>query len=344
MKVTIFGGEKIQANDPSLEGGAQEIVRDVIPPYPDIGFDDLRHLLYHDDTTGGRCYIVCRSRPPKNGGSGLVVIRFSALGFGKVVSPYFPLTEVGWTGAWEALAAIDPKEFEKLRKRVVRDGAKYAHQRADRERRREAERNTLVILKDLTFLSGYTPRATLSPQHVYDLRFMADSLQICEAGTPRATVMLDYDSFLNIQTTGPGLIQSTSPFVDPVKKFIGSAINSPQLGINENIINAADGAISIGLNALGTSRNIRSFLSVQTTDSELSFLNTRTEPEQLRIDLSPAFGRIREILGSARADSESSPDASSIIAQLKDASTLLDRGLITRAEFEWLKSRVLPGD
>jgi hypothetical protein len=336
----------IKADKSNHESRAQDIVRDIIPPYPHMGFDDLRHLLYYDDTSGGRCYIVCRDQPPKKGGPVLVVIRFSALGFGKVVSPYFRLSEEGWVNAWKALAAVDPQEFESLRKRVVREGGKYERQRQDHKLRQDAERNTHALLEDSTFLGGYTPCASLTTQHAYDLRFMTDSLQIFEAGTLRQLGGLSYDSFTDIQITGPGLTRSTNPFVDPAGKFIGAAIRSTQLGINENLLDAAGNAISDVLKTIGTRSSIKTVLFAQTTDSELFFLYTRTDPEQLRIDLSPVLGRIREAVSSLKVDrpSDNSPDATSIIAQLKDASMLLDRGLITQAEFEWLKSRLLPRD
>lgn len=118
-----------------------------------------------------------------------------------------------------------------------------------------------------------------------------------------------------------------------------------QTGISDSILNTAENLISVGLKAAGTRTTIKTVLSVRTTDSELFFLNTQTEPGQLRIDLSPVLGRIREVLGSAASGKQAEPglSAASIINQLKDASSLLERGLITPAEFEQLKSRLLSG-
>ncbi|MEU7791242.1 SHOCT domain-containing protein [Amycolatopsis sp. NPDC049159] len=86
-------------------------------------------------------------------------------------------------------------------------------------------------------------------------------------------------------------------------------------------------------------------ISVRTTDSELFFLNTQTESGQLRIDLSPVLRRISEVLNSAAPaeQAEPGPSAASVIDQLKNASGLLERGLLTPAEFEQLKSRLLSG-
>jgi hypothetical protein len=174
---------------------------------------------------------------------------------------------------------------------------------------------------------------------------MNDSLNIFDAGKLRALGSLEYDTFTNIQITGPGVTQSTNPFADPAGKIIGTAIRATQTGINDNILSAAESVISAGLKAAGTRSITKTVLSMRTTDSELFFLYTKTEPHQLRIDLSPALGRIREVLGSTRTNSHvnQSPDATSIINQLKDASNLLDRGLITRDEFERLKSQLLSG-
>ncbi|UOX87892.1 SHOCT domain-containing protein [Amycolatopsis sp. FBCC-B4732] len=149
------------------------------------------------------------------------------------------------------------------------------------------------------------------------------------------------------------------------RKLLGGSIylggHSPHVQLNENSaydLRFTDDSLTI-LN-VGSLRTLSSFpyrtftnfqitgpgeISVRTTDSELFFLNTRTEPGRLRIDLSAVLGRINEVLNPAASGERAEPDpsAASIINQLKDASSLLERGLITPVEFEQLKSRLLSG-
>jgi hypothetical protein len=127
---------------------------------------------------------------------------------------------------------------------------------------------------------------------------------------------------------------------------MGAAIRVAQPGMNENLLKVADGAISAALQAAGTRTRIKTVLYVRTADSELFFLDAGREPDQLRIDLSPALGRIREVLRSnvvAGRDGQGI-EAASIISQLKDASELLARDLITRDEFDQLKARLIDGE
>ncbi|MEV4313449.1 SHOCT domain-containing protein [Actinocrispum sp. NPDC049592] len=315
-----------------------------IPPYPALGLPELGNLLSYSDPNG-KYYVFCRDRPAKKGGPGLVVARNSSLGFEKIVSDYFPLTEAGWLGVWRTLAALDPREFDRCRKNVARNAARYQLRSDDQKLRLELEQNTRLLLSESIFLGGYTPAADLTLKSAYDLRFMTDSLTVFAVGTTHTLGRLNYDTFTNIQITGPGVTQSTNPFADSAGKIIGTAIRATQTGISDNILNAAESVISAGLKAAGTRSVVKTVLSMRTTDSELFFLHTKTEPGQLRIDLSPVLGRIREVLASTAANSPSpqGPDATSIIAQLKDASMLLEQGLLTRDEFDRLKSRLLSG-
>jgi hypothetical protein len=85
---------------------------------------------------------------------------------------------------------------------------------------------------------------------------------------------------------------------------------------------------------------------IQATDSELFFLSAEIDPSRLRINMSPALGRIREVLDSTTDDRpvNQSEDFSSAIDQLSKAADLLDRGLLTREEFQKLKSGLIPSD
>ena len=268
-------------------------------------------------------------------------------GFEKIVSEYFPVTAQGWFEAWKTLAALDRREFERCRRAVARNEGAYRNRTDDHELRREVELGTRMLLTPVIFLGGdHVKCGDLKAKSAYDLRFMDDKLAVLDVGTPQIVGDLPYRDFTNIQIGGPGETQSTNPFVDPAGKIIGTAIRATQVGISDSFLNVADSLISAGLKAAGTRSTIKTILAVRTTDSELFFLYTATEPGQLRIDLSPVLGRIREVLASVRVarQPETSSDAASIIEQLGNAAKLLDRGLITHEEFNRLKSRLLSGD
>ncbi|GLY43363.1 hypothetical protein Amsp01_093860 [Amycolatopsis sp. NBRC 101858] len=277
----------------------------------------------------------------------MVVAKRSASGFDKIVSEYFPIMEEGWLDAWRVLADLDLREFERCCKAVERNEAAYRNRTDDHELRKELERETRFLLTPAIFLGGdYAKCGNLRAKSSYDVRFTDDSLKVLGVGTRQVVGTLPYGEFTNIQIGGPGETQSINPFVDSAGKIIGTAIKATQVGISDNFSGAVDSLVSAVLKAAGTRTTIKTVLAVRTTKSELFFLYTLTEPGQLRIDLSPVLGKIREVLTSAGDESQFKPssDAASAIDQLSAASKLLDRGLINRAEFDQLKSRLLSGD
>jgi hypothetical protein len=91
---------------------------------------------------------------------------------------------------------------------------------------------------------------------------------------------------------------------------------------------AAVFGVTGALVAYGTTR-IKTFVQVQTADSELFFLHTTLLPEDLRIALSRGLGALREAQPSAgNADSSRAP--ASLVDELSRLATLLNDGLLTR--------------
>jgi putative oligomerization/nucleic acid binding protein len=333
----------MQANNSNNETDKQDIDRDIFPPYPAISPSDLKQILRRMYFEVNCKYYIRYKDQSRQGDAGLVVARISVLNVEKVVSQRFPYTEEGWFSAWRTLAIIDHGDFERLREGLYLDSRKYGDRTERQDSHQEPKKSSpvLLLLADLTFLNGYTPCASLMAGSTYDLIFTNDSLQVFDAGAQqRALAKLNYNTFIDVQATGPGLIKSTNPFVDPAGKIIGAAIRNTQPGISGDVLN---GAVNVAVEVTKNRSKIKTILFAQTTDSELFFLYTKTTPDQLRIDLSPTLGRIRKTLASARINrqSEDGPDATSIVKQLMDASLLLDRGLITRDEFEQLKAQLL---
>jgi hypothetical protein len=301
-----------------------------VPPMPAVKHPLVTYVdpVAHDEKShsgiGYRCW------PAKKGGPAFAVYRRSSWDNYKVVSELYPPTEEGWTKAWQEYASINPEGAERVRRALAPQGKNG---------------NTLAFMGNVTFLGGYTPSAEIKPHSSYDLRFMRNHLAVLFRGGVRAAAELPYSDFIDMRVTGPGLIKSVNPLVGPLEKMAGIAVRAIQPGVNANLLAAEGEAISAALNTAGTHTKIQTVLFMQTADSELFFLCGNIKPDELRIHLSPAFGRIREILGPAEIvrQNDADPGNSSVVSELDKAATLLDRGLITREEFDQLKARLITG-
>jgi hypothetical protein len=98
-------------------------------------------------------------------------------------------------------------------------------------------------------------------------------------------------------------------------------------------------AVAAVLNALTTRTKITTVLRIQSPASELFLLNTQMTPGQLRMHLSRPLGAIR----AARAVPAAPPGASisSPVDELTRLASMLEKGLLTREEFDLLKARLL---
>lgn len=303
---------------------------DDMPPMPAVKRPLVTYLdpVAHDEKShsgiGYRCW------PAKKGGPAFAVYRRSSWDNYKIVSKLYPPTEEGWAEAWREYAAINPEGAERVRRVLA-------------PRRKSV--NILAFLGSVTFLGGYTPKADLVEHSSYDLKFMNNRLAILFPGRANPEGELDYGDFIDMQVTGPGLIKSVNSLVGPIEKMANFAVGAMQPGVNANLLAAENGAISAALNTVTARTKIKTVLFMQTADSELFFLCTRIEPDGLRIHLSPAFGRIREVLCTAAIPGQDDvdPKNQSVISELDKAAALLDRGLITREEFDQLKARLITG-
>lgn len=255
----------------------------------------------------------------------------------------YPPTESGWAEAWRELTDLDSKAAGRIRRRLAHLEEGRNAPRPERDRlRRELDQETLVLLERVVFLGGYSSFDGLVAEASYDLRFLGDRLGIFKPGELRPLGMLRYCDIANIQLEGPGVSTSVNPLIDPAMKVAASAFRIAQPGINQEIIAAGDSAISAILKRLGTRTDIKTVLFMQTSDSEFFFLNTKTDPAQLRIDLSRPLREIRSMKNSPTKDGYNF-ETSTIIGELYKAASLLESGLITRDEFDELKSRLISG-
>ncbi|SRR5712691_2696024 len=96
------------------------------------------------------------------------------------------------------------------------------------------------------------------------------------------------------------------------------------------------------LSAVTTRTTITTIVRVQATHAELYLLYKKKEPQALRIELPPVLGAIREAHAAMREPPEHAGQASPL-DELARLVALLDRGLLTRAEFDQLKAKLISG-
>jgi hypothetical protein len=266
-------------------------------------------LLYGINPTLG-----WQSRPPAEGGPAFVIIRRIALHPLKVIER-FPMTEDGWAAAWQSLVKQNPAATTpRVRAQL---GA------------RELDARTGTILRDVLFLGGYVPGSPIRPGERYDARFLADQFHLFAAGQPTLLAAVPYSHVEDVEIGGPGLIQTAGGFVGG-----GFGVN----GALEAM------ALATVLNTLTMRTSIKTVLRVQGIRCELFLLHTTLTPEQLRMAMSRALGAIRSARAAAVAGGIQhgarvlSPSPADELSKLAD---MLEKGLLTRYEFNLMKARLI---
>jgi Short C-terminal domain len=169
----------------------------------------------------------------------------------------------------------------------------------------------------------------LEPRTSCDLVFTEEGLRIVWASASEI-IGEPYGSLVSIDITGT------------VTKSGGGF-----LGGGFGLQGAAEGmAIAALLNTLSAKTNINTVIHIETATGELFFHTSAMSSDALRMQLSPAFTRLRLARGE-KADPEASIAKSSaasstdVIDQLARLADLRDRGAITEEEFKKLKADLL---
>jgi hypothetical protein len=257
--------------------------------------------------------------PEKKGGPSFVTVRRVALGGRKVIERY-PLTPEGWERAWHALVALDPVAAQHILPVLARR-AEAAHGEAER---RELDARSLACLSEAVFAGGYLADGELSIGQTYELRFLEDRLSVFEPGRVRAAAEFRYPDISAAEITGPGRIQRWSAG-------------------QQAMIAGAFGLA--GAVAAVSSTRVKTFVRIQTADSELFFLHTVLPPDELRIHLARGIGAVRQAreLAAGPDDIDPRADAAPVVTELSRLAGLLEAGLLTRPEFDQLKAMLLAG-
>lgn len=290
-----------------------------VPPAPGVRPEEIWPGVPNVLLDAERYTIGWQGWPEKKGGASYVTVRRSPMGALKIVERY-PLTDAGWAQAWRAFAQLDPAAAAK----VLPVLARRAEAATGFAQRRELNERSLAHLPAVVFVGGYPTGGELAPGEQCELRFLADRLAVYRQGSLAALAQLPYPSVQAAEIAGPGLVHKWSP-------------------AQQAMLAAAFG-VTGALVAYGSTR-IKTFIRIQTADSELFFLHTTLVPEDLRIALSRALGAIRQAQAQPESTRADQPPAGtgSLGQELSRLATLLSEGLLTRDEFDQLKARLIAG-
>jgi Short C-terminal domain len=309
----------IESVGPSDEAEPGPPAQPGVPPAPLVSPDELWEgapsVLYD----GGRYTIGWQGRPENRGGPVFVTVRRTALDGRKVVERY-PMTDKGWSLAWRDLARLDPAApapvLAVLAGRIERQRVLAA--------RRDLDARSLASVSKAIFMGGYLAGADFAAGQSYELRFLEESLSVLAEGGIEALADFGYTAVEAVEVDGPGRVDRWS---------IGQ----------QALITGAFGLA--GALAAYAGARIKTFVRVQTADGELFFLHTTLPPDELRVRLSRGISAVREARASfaGTGDGAGQSGARSLVDELSRLAGLLDRGLLTREEFDQLKTRLIAG-
>ena len=260
-----------------------------------------------------------QDRPKKNGGPCYLVGRTSSLTGGTKVLERFPLTGDGWAKAWRFLVARDKTLVDQIRQDL---DARAAADRA-RAEMAELDASALVHLRAVVYLGGYTADLALTVSEHYDLRFLADRIMIAKPRSTQALTKVPYGDVEELEVGGPGIVDRMS--------------RAAQAGMT-----VAFGLTGAAFARVGT--KIQTIVRIQAPGNELHFLCGTATPDVLRVELSRPLAAIREARASrAAANARQAEKAAAAVGELSRLASLLEAGLLTRAEFDELKAQLLGG-
>ena len=103
-------------------------------------------------------------------------------------------------------------------------------------------------------------------------------------------------------------------------------------------------AIAAVLNAMTTRTSVKTVMRIQGTGCELFLLHSGLTPEQLRIEMSRPLGAIRAARvteAMARTQHGAPTGSPSPVEELAKLADMLEKGLLTREEFDLMKAKLL---
>jgi Short C-terminal domain len=192
----------------------------------------------------------------------------------------------------------------------------------------ELDARPLATLHEVAYLGGYVPVTTISTGQRYDVSFLEDRLLIFAHRRAEILAVLPYSGIEDVEIGGPGLVSSGGGF----------------FGGGFGVAGAIEGmAIASVLNGLSSRTSIKTIVRIQGTNCELFLLHTRLTPDRLRMELSHPLSVIRAARspGPAAIQHEAPMKSASPVEELAKLADMLEKGLLTREEFDLMKAKLL---
>jgi hypothetical protein len=296
-------------------------------------------LLENSAEVGWKHTLGWEDRPERRGGPCFVVIKATFTGSFRVIER-FPLTDAGWSRAWKALVKLDRDGAVKVLEALA-DRAGAAARKAELA---EVTARSIGVIAGAIYTPGTGELPGIARGSRVDVRFLPDRVVfLSSAIAPRVLARFSYLDVVTVEVGGPGRVQRWTPGQQLAFGFLG----------NDAEILAR------------TATRIKTVVRFHTTMCELFVVVSHTEPDVLRMQLSPALWAIREAREAAgqpepdsvppaeapevpeppeASEAEATPDTpASIVDQLAKLASLLESGLLTREEFDRLKAGLLEG-
>lgn len=260
-------------------------------------------------------------RSERRGGPCFVVVKATFTGSLRVIER-FPLTDAGWSRAWKALVRLDRDGAA----RVLDVLAARARLAAEAAELSVLSAQSVSVLTDVLYIPGSGELPDIASGSRLDVRFLADRVVFVPAVSPRILAGFSYPDVVAVEVGGPGRVQRWTP---GQQMALGLALGFP-----------------IGMVA-SQSTQVKTVVRFETDECELFVVGSRTEPDVLRMQLSPALWAIREAReaagrpGPEDGPAAAAPTAASVVDQLAKLASLLGSGLLTREEFDRLKAGLL---
>jgi hypothetical protein len=235
----------------------------------------------------------------------------------------FPLTDAGWARAWKALVKLDKYAAARtLDVLAARD--RTAARRAEMA---ELTGQTVAVMPGVSYIPGSGELPGLDGGSRIDVRFLAGRVVFAAPGSPRVLAEFSYPDVAAVEISHARARRWTPG----QQAALGFAFG-----------------LEIGMMASQATR-IKTVVRFETGDCELFLVDEQTQPDELRMRLSPALWAIREARetagrpGLADGAAAGAGDPASVVDQLAKLAGLLESGLLTREEFDRLKGGLLEG-
>lgn len=259
----------------------------------------------------------------KKDGPCFLVVRTGVMG--EKILDRFPLTQNGWGRAWNALVELDADAAQAVAKTLqeLRAGA------AKSQAASELDARTLITLREVAYLGGHVPESAITAGKQYDVRFLEDPLAVCAVRRADVLAEVSYGQVEHMEIGGPGLVKRGGGFV----------------GGGFGVTGAIEGmAIAAVMNGLTARTSIKTVVRIQGTSCELFLLHTSATPDQLRIGMSRTLSIIRsaratEVAGAIQQGVRAV--SSSPVEELTKLADMLEKGLLTREEFDLMKAKLI---